>query len=71
MAIENKYGELVIDGIPVDEPVFLLRSQDALAVATLQFYKLLRESTGDVNGAEAIDLAIRRFKAWPKKKLPD
>ena len=31
MAIENKYGELVIDGIPVDEPVFLLRSQDATA----------------------------------------
>lgn len=30
MAIDSKYGEIEITGIPADEPVFILRAQDIL-----------------------------------------
>lgn len=57
--------------IPTDEPVFLLRAQDALACAAVAYYADLCEQ----QQAPAIALKARahaeRMMAWPKKKIPD
>lgn len=39
MAVSLKYGQLDIPGVPADEPIFVLRSQDVAAPATLLAYK--------------------------------
>lgn len=41
MAKDNKYGNVQIEGIPDDEPVFVLRAQDKFALPTLFRYKNL------------------------------
>lgn len=54
--------------IPEDEPVFLLRAQDATAVRVLEYWISL--NSDDV----AIHLArqhVERMKAWPVKKKAD
>ncbi len=71
MANENKYGQINIQGIPDNEPIFVFRAQDALAGIVLKFYQELRRSAGDREGAESINLAIKRFEVWETKKLPD
>ena len=71
MAKDNKYGDIDIPAINEDEPVFILRGQDVLAPITIRFYQELRRSAGDREGAEDINLAIKRFEVWGTKKLPD
>lgn len=71
MARDTKYDIVDVTGIPDDEPIFVLRAQDAFSVATLRYYKDLRDSAGDEEGAADIERSINRFKAWPTKKLPD
>ncbi len=71
MAKENKYGFVDVDHIPDDEPIFIFRAQDALATIAIRFYQELRRSIGDKEGADDIELAIKRFNAWDTKKLPD
>ncbi len=68
--VDTKYGDLHIAGIPPNEPVFVLRAQDAHALYVLREYQAL---VGSHNTAmeEAMDLVLRRFKAWGTKKLPD
>ena len=39
MAKDTKYNIVDVEGIPEDEPIFVLRAQDAFAVATLKFYQ--------------------------------
>lgn len=71
MAIENKYGDVDIKGIPEDEPIFIFRAQDVFAALILRLYQTMRRSAGDHHGADDIGLAIRRFESWGTKKIPD
>lgn len=69
-----KYAEIDATpaGIPKDEPVFLLRAQDACASAAVRFYADQVEARrGDPQViASARALAVE-MDAWPKKKEPD
>lgn len=38
MALDRKYGVIPIPGIPMDEPVFVIRAQDKAATDTIQDY---------------------------------
>ena len=71
MAYDNKYGEIEVPGVPDNEPIFILRAQDILAIHMLQVYKGLRESTGDLNAVRALEGTIEGFKNWKFKKIPD
>lgn len=57
--------------IPDDEPVFLLRAQDSLALETLHFYLLAAEDA-DLPKDMIQDLYnhIGRFSTWLHRKLP-
>lgn len=68
--VDSKYGPLSIKGVPSNEPVFVLRAQDAHAVYLLFEYQRLVGSHNTVM-EERMDLVIARFKAWRPKKLPD
>ncbi len=68
--VDSKYGPLHIKGVPSNEPVFVLRAQDAHAVFMLQEYQRLAGSHNK-HMEERMDLVIARFKAWQVKKLPD
>ena len=46
MAISGKYGKINILKTGEDEPVFILRAQDKLAVAAIGMYRLLANSHG-------------------------
>ena len=73
MAIDDKYGTIEIPGIPADEPVFVLRSQDALALPTILHYQML--VTGlrrtDDRMVDGLRRVITRFAKRDGKKLPD
>lgn len=68
--VDSKYGPLNIKGAPQNEPMFVLRAQDAHAVYMLQEYQRLAGSHNK-HMEEKMDLVIARFKAWQPKKLPD
>lgn len=71
MAKSGKYGALDIPKIGVDEPVFILRAQDALAGTAIEMYRLLAESHGSTLASE-LHKEIEAFKSWPgARKLPD
>lgn len=58
--------------IPADEPVMIFRAQDMFAVAALCAYRSkLAVNLVDPHLIAAIDEQIKRFDAWPKKKVPD
>ena len=59
--------------IPEDEPVFLLRAQDGLALQALAAYLgALHRSPGvSQDLIDAVQTQIVAFMHWPKKKLPD
>jgi hypothetical protein len=67
MAIEGKYGEITTEhgSIGADEPVFLLRAQDKLAVAAIEAYvRLCSANSCPSPHLEALDVAIGRFVEW-------
>ena len=71
MAVSGKYGQLDINNIEKDEPVFILRAQDKLAVYAVEMYRLLAESHG-CTIVNSIGSEIEKFKSWKgNKKLPD
>lgn len=71
MAISGKYGKINIPKIGDDEPVFILRAQDRLALGTVEIYKVLAASH-ESSLAGQLDKEIERFKKWAgKKKMPD
>jgi hypothetical protein len=71
MAVSGKYGMVDIPNIGADEPVFILRAQDKLAVSSLIMYQALAASHESAV-AEGIQTEIDRFGKWGgKKKLPD
>lgn len=71
MARDLKYGLIVVErgSIPDDEPVFVLRAQDALAGETIRFYMKRREQEGI--GTVAVAEALKDMEAWPVRKMPD
>jgi hypothetical protein len=71
MAISGKYGRVDIPRIGEDEPVFILRAQDALAAGMVEIYRVLVGSHGSPM-ASALEEEIERFKKWQgKRKMPD
>lgn len=71
MAIEQKYGNINVPGIPENEPIFIFRAQDCFVGAVLDFYAKLRASTGDSVGARKVITLRDHFQEYPKKKIPD
>lgn len=71
MAVSDKYGKIDIRGIGADEPVFILRAQDRLAVTTVELYRLLTASHHSPV-ADRLGPSIESFRRWEgKRKLPD
>jgi len=71
MAVSGKYGKVRIPKIGEEEPIFILRAQDQLAVYAIEMYQLLTASHGaPVSGS--LDDEITSFKHWQgRKKIPD
>ena len=71
MAVTGKYGNVEIPHIGNDEPVFILRAQDKLALAAIEMYKILAETEG-ADVASHLDDQIEAFRHWSgKRKKPD
>lgn len=71
MAVSGKYGSIVISAVGETEPVFVLRAQDKLAIAAIEFYRVLADSH-ELKLAESLQEEIQRFKAWKgTRKMPD
>lgn len=71
MALSGKYGKLDIPRIASEEPVFILRAQDVLAVTVIRMYQLLAESHGRPLAVE-LDKQIESFRKWQgTRKMPD
>ena len=71
MALSGKYGRVNIPQIGEDEPVFILRAQDMLAISAIEIYRSLAESHG-APVVETLQREINSFRAWDgQKKVPD
>ena len=71
MALSGKYGKLDIPKIASEEPVFILRAQDALAVTAIRMYQLLAETHGRPLAVE-LNKQIEAFRKWQgSRKMPD
>lgn len=59
-------------GIPVDEPVFLLRASDQFAALTVAYWATLVENGGgDPEIVYSARKQANRMRAWPIQKVPD
>jgi hypothetical protein len=71
MAISGKYGKINIPKIGEQEPVFILRAQDQLAMYAIEMYQLLSASHG-ASVSRSVEDEITSFKHWKgRKKMPD
>ncbi len=71
MAISGKYGKIKIPKIGEEDPVFILRAQDALAQGTIEIYKILAASHNSPL-ANQLQKEVDAFKQWSgKRKMPD
>jgi hypothetical protein len=71
MAISGKYGKLQIPKVGEEEPVFILRAQDQLAVLAIEMYQLLAASHGS-SVTKSLSDEITSFRHWKgRKKIPD
>lgn len=58
--------------IPEDEPVFLLRGQDAVAAEVVRYWaRLNKENGGDLDASELAFRQADLMDAWPVKKPAD
>ncbi len=67
MAVDRKYGRVELEhgDIGEDEPVFVFRAQDALAVRVLAYYASLCIEAGSPDGhVTGIGTAADEFEAW-------
>ena len=77
MAVEAKYGELDIKGIPAGEPVFVLRARDLTALEMLRAYVQMCEHAGSPQShLDAIGEVREAFSTWRAEhadevKVPD
>jgi len=71
VALSGKYGKLNIPKIGEDEPVFILRARDTLALPAIEIYRVLAAFHGSVM-APSLEKEISTFRGWKgPKKLPD
>lgn len=71
MAVSEKYGKVAIPHVADDEPVFILRAQDRLALPAIEMYRLLAESN-DAGVASQLEGQLEVFRHWSgKRKNPD
>lgn len=71
MALSGKYGKLNVAKIPENEPVFILRAQDKLALPLIEMYRVLAVFH-ESGVAPALQKEIDAFRAWKGlKKIPD
>ncbi len=74
MAVDLKYGALEIPGIGDDEPVFVLRGRDSLALSTLEDYTLKAEEAGVgseiLDGLDAVSEAVFDWQQKNGQRLP-
>ncbi|HNR51016.1 MAG: hypothetical protein BWZ01_01714 [Deltaproteobacteria bacterium ADurb.BinA179] len=71
MAVSGKYGNVSIPNVGNDEPVFILRAQDRLALAAIEMYKLLAE-TNEAGIVSDLEKQIDAFRQWKgRRKSPD
>ena len=71
MALSGKYGKVNLTKVPEDEPVFILRAQDKLALPIIEIYRVLA-SFHESEVAPALQREIEVFRAWKGlKKIPD
>ena len=71
MAKDLKYGDITVDRIKdPNEPIVIFRAQDIMASHALKAYRDLMESIGNKEGAESMELSIKRFEAWNYRRLP-
>ena len=71
MAISTKYGNIHIPDIGDDEPIFVLRAQDKLALPLIEIYDLLARTHG-LKLESPLKRQIESFKQWSgTRKLPD
>ncbi|KKN65029.1 hypothetical protein LCGC14_0485860 [marine sediment metagenome] len=74
MGVDAKYGKVETEKkpIPDDEPVFLVRAQDALSGPIVRDYAILYLSvTNDRPGFNRIIDVAEQMDRWPTKKVPD
>jgi hypothetical protein len=57
--------------VPRDEPVFLLRGQDALAANTVRWWAEKARAIGAVQTADIALAQAMKMDRWPTKKTPD
>lgn len=68
----QSWEEAGITPIPDDEPVFLLRGQDAVASATVETWAARHTAMGGDQGlADSAREHVRLMDAWPVKKVAD
>ncbi len=75
MGFSLKYGTVTLEKkvIPDDEPVFVFRAQDRIALIALGAYYeavLVSGSMDDANLGR-LKQQMANFRSWPTKKLPD
>jgi len=71
MAISGKYGKIDIPRVDPNEPVFVLRAQDKLAIPAIEMYRALAASHGSPV-VSTLQVEIEQFNAWQgSRKLPD
>jgi hypothetical protein len=67
MRIQDPEGK-----IPEDEPVFLIRGQDAVGAEVVRFWgRLNAERGGDLELSQTAKAQAALMDAWPTKKLAD
>jgi hypothetical protein len=74
VAKELKYGNISVPGIPDDEPIFILRAKDALALSTILHYQSQIAGLGRLDDPMLSNLrrSIHAFGAYTGiRKLPD
>jgi hypothetical protein len=59
------------DPIPPDEPVFLIRAQDELAVTAVRIYAVLARQRGLLKVADSAREIAELMEVWPTRKRPD
>ena len=71
MALSTKYGKVDIPPLADDEPVFILRAQDKIAVPAMELYRMIAVARGALIAVK-MNYEIDRFRSWHgPKKLPD
>ena len=56
--------------IPEDEPVLLLRGQDALGIAAVKAY-LKTCKANNIKNVDELEAHLQKMMDWPIKKMPD